>query len=64
MKKVSIYLNTQKALYVGLEQVKAGNYVGDIGHAIEEHAIKHKLGVVRELVGHGIVMRFMKTRYS
>ena len=46
--------HTEKALYVGLEQVKPGNRVGDIGYAIESYARKHKLGVVRELVGHGI----------
>lgn len=46
--------HTEKALYVGLEQVKPGNRVGDIGYAIESYAKKHKLGVVRELVGHGI----------
>jgi len=31
-----------------------GNRIGDISHAIEEYAKKHKLGVVKELVGHGI----------
>ncbi len=46
--------HTEEALYVGLKQVKGSNQVGDIGHAVEEYAIKHKLGVVRELVGHGI----------
>lgn len=46
--------NTKKALFVGLEQVKPGNRVGDIGYAIEEYAHKHNLGVVRELCGHGV----------
>lgn len=46
--------HTEKALFIGLEQVKAGNRVGDIGYAIEEYANKHKLGVVKELVGHGV----------
>ena len=45
---------TEKALYVGLDQVKPGNRIGDIGYAIENYAKKHKLGVVRELCGHGI----------
>ena len=44
----------EKALFVGLEQVKPGNRVGDIGYAIEEYAHKHNLGVVRELCGHGV----------
>ncbi len=46
--------HTKKALYKGLEQVKPGNHIGDIGAAIEEYATKYKLGIVRELVGHGI----------
>ena len=46
--------HTEKALYVGLEQVKPGNHIGDIGAAIEAYANQHHLGIVRELVGHGI----------
>jgi methionyl aminopeptidase len=46
--------HTEKALYEGLKQVKPGNKIGDIGYAIESYAKAHKLGVVRELVGHGI----------
>ena len=46
--------HTEKALYVGLEQVKPGNRIGDISHAIEECAKEHNLGVVRELCGHGV----------
>ena len=46
--------HTEKALFEGLEQVKPGNHVGDISNAIETYAKNHKLGVVRELVGHGV----------
>lgn len=46
--------HTEKALFVGLEQVKPGNRIGDIGAAIEEYAVNHNLGVVKELVGHGV----------
>ena len=46
--------HTEKALYIGLEQVKPGNRIGDIGYAIETYAKEHKLGIVRELCGHGI----------
>ena len=46
--------HTEKALYEGLRMVKAGNRLGDIGYAIEKYAHKHRLGVVRELVGHGV----------
>ena len=46
--------HTEKALFEGLKQVKPGNRVGDIGYAIEQYALKHNLGVVKELVGHGV----------
>ena len=46
--------HTEKSLFIGLEQVKPGNHIGDIGAAIENYATKHHLGIVRELVGHGI----------
>ena len=46
--------HTEKALYEGLNQVKAGARVGDIGEAVENYALKHNLGVVKELVGHGV----------
>ena len=46
--------HTEKALYEGLKQVKPGNRIGDIGYAIESYAKAHHLGVVKELVGHGI----------
>lgn len=46
--------HTEKALYEGIKQVKPGNRVGDIAYAIEQYATKHNLGVVKELVGHGV----------
>jgi len=46
--------HTEKALYVGLNEIHAGTRVGDIGAAIEEYATEHNLGVVKELVGHGV----------
>lgn len=45
---------TEEALYVGLSVVKEGAHVGDIGYAISQYANEHKLGVVKELTGHGI----------
>ncbi|MGI9666586.1 MAG: type I methionyl aminopeptidase [Acidimicrobiia bacterium] len=45
---------TEKALWNGIEQAKAGNRLGDIGAAVEATAEPHGLGVVREYVGHGI----------
>lgn len=46
--------HTENSLYEGLKQVKPGNRIGDIGHAVEEYATKYHLGVVKELVGHGV----------
>ena len=53
-KKSYLMKHTEESLFKGLEQVKPGNHVGDIGYAIEEYATKHNLGVVKELVGHGV----------
>jgi methionyl aminopeptidase len=45
---------TKESLYLGIEQMKAGNRIGDISFAVQNHAEKFGYGVVRELVGHGI----------
>lgn len=45
---------TEKALYAGLDQVKEGVRVGDISAAIEKVLKAYDLGIVRELVGHGV----------
>jgi methionyl aminopeptidase len=46
---------TKESLYKGIEKAVIGNYVGDIGWAIQEHTEKkHGYGVVRDLVGHGL----------
>ena len=45
---------TKNSLMLGIEQVKPGNHVGDIGFAIQSYAEKNNFSVVRELVGHGI----------
>ncbi len=46
--------NTKKSLYEGLSAIKAGVKISDIGSKIEKFAKKCNLGVVRELVGHGV----------
>ena len=46
--------HTKESLFKGLEQVKPGQRIGDIGHAVEEYALAHNLGVVKELCGHGV----------
>ncbi len=45
---------TYECLMLGIEQVKPGNTVGDIGHAIQKHAEGHRYSVVREFCGHGL----------
>lgn len=49
---------TQEALFLGIEQVKPGNHLGDIGNAIETLAKKERFSVVREYCGHGIGLIF------
>lgn len=45
---------THAALLAGIEAVKVGGRIGDIGAAVEAVAKERKYGVVREFVGHGI----------
>lgn len=45
---------TKKSLYKGIEQIKPGNTVYDIGAAIEDFVKPHGFGIVRGLVGHGV----------
>jgi methionyl aminopeptidase len=46
---------TKEALYKGIDKTIAGNRIGDISFAIQEHTEKrYGYGVVRELVGHGL----------
>lgn len=52
--KKNLLEHTEKSLYEGLSVIKPGMKIGDIGYAVEQYALKHKLGVVKELVGHGV----------
>ena len=45
---------TYECMWLGIEQVKPGATLGDIGHAIQVHAEKAGYSVVREFCGHGI----------
>jgi len=49
---------SKECLYLGIEQVKVGGHIGDIGAAIQQHAEKQGFSVVREFVGHGIGRHF------
>jgi methionyl aminopeptidase len=45
---------TERALYAGIDVVKNGAHVGDISAAVEAVLRSYELGIVRELVGHGV----------
>ena len=45
---------TRKSLYLGIDQAKEGNRIGDIGNTIQSYCEKLGYSIVRELVGHGI----------
>jgi len=45
---------TKKSLELGINEVKDGKYIGDIGYAIQTFAEKNNFSVVKDLVGHGI----------
>ncbi len=45
---------TEKSLYIGIEQAKVGNRIGDISAAIQEYIDKEGFGIVRDLCGHGV----------
>ena len=49
---------TQECLYRGIEAVRPGAHLGDIGAAIQAHAEAHRYSVVREFCGHGIGRTF------
>ena len=45
---------TEECFWIGLDKARAGNRVGDIGSAVQQHAEKNGYGVIRDLCGHGI----------
>ncbi len=49
---------TYEAMWKGIDAVRPGATLGDIGHAVQRHAEEHGYSVVREFCGHGIGRRF------
>ncbi len=45
---------TRECLYLGIDEVRPGATLGDIGYVIQQHAEKNYYSVVREYCGHGI----------
>jgi methionyl aminopeptidase len=46
------------AMCLGIEMVRPGMHLGDIGHAIQQYVEQHRYSVVREYCGHGIGREF------
>ena len=51
---------TKECLTLAIEQAVTGKRIGDIGAAVQTHAEANGYGVVRELIGHGLVENSMK----
>ena len=49
---------TYECLMLGIEQAKPGKHMGDVAHAIQQHAERHRYGVVRDFCGHGLGLLF------
>ena len=47
----------EESLQLAIDKCRAGNHLGDIGHAVQQHAESHGYSIVREYVGHGIGRR-------
>jgi methionyl aminopeptidase len=45
---------TERSLYAGIDAIKGPVYTGDIGAAVEKVLSEGKLGIIRDLVGHGV----------
>jgi methionyl aminopeptidase len=45
---------TEEALEDGIRTVRPGRTIGDIGHSMEKHLKKERLGIIRDLAGHGV----------
>jgi len=48
---------TERSLYAGIDAIKGPVYTGDIGAAVEQVLDKAKLGIIRDLVGHGVGLK-------
>lgn len=48
---------TERSLYAGIDAIKGPVYTGDIGAAIEKVLASGKLGIIRDLVGHGVGLK-------
>lgn len=52
---LDLLVTTRECLDLAIQQSVAGNRIGDLGYAVQQHAeVNHNYGVIREMVGHGI----------
>lgn len=52
---LDLLVTTRECLDLAIQQSVAGNRIGDLGYAVQQHAeVNHTYGVIREMVGHGI----------
>lgn len=50
--------DTEKSMWIGIEQIKPGNRIDDIGNAIDDYLTPLGYGIVRDLMGHGVGRNF------
>jgi methionyl aminopeptidase len=55
--KLKLIRVTEECLERAIQQCRAGNHLGDVGWAVQQHAEAHSYSVVRDYVGHGIGRR-------
>lgn len=47
---------TRESLYLGVQQMRPGRTLGDLGHAVQRHVRAHGFSIVKQFVGHGVGM--------
>ena len=57
-RQARVHGSATSACVIGIEMVRPGVRLGDIGHAIQEHAEANNCSIVREYCGHGIGREF------
>ncbi|PIS29671.1 MAG: type I methionyl aminopeptidase [Candidatus Marinimicrobia bacterium CG08_land_8_20_14_0_20_45_22] len=54
----NLVMHTERAMYIGIEAVKPGGYLSDIGKSIKEYISKFGYSIVKDFGGHGIGKNF------
>lgn len=54
---------TKRCLEIGIEQVRPGNFYGNIGYEIDKYATSEGFSVVRDFTGHGVGVKFHEEPY-